>query len=1143
MQIKSNKLICFGIVLFMIMTIGIGSADPLNVEFVSHFGGNAYDIEVVGDYAYLGQGQDLVIMDITDDDRSTEKGRITTSSIVRSIAVVGSYAYIANDDGLVTIDVTNPSSPKILDTLDIDGSPQEVAVSGNYAYVVSRVYSDEEYRNTLEIVDITDPVSTTIVGSYDSYGYTSIIDVEGNYAYMADVSEGLIILNVTDPSFPKIEGSINGSTSDVAISGNYAYTVSDGYLTIQNITDPRAPTPVSKYGSYDIIEKIAISGDYAYLETTVYLADEYHDRLEIVDISNATAPVYKSTYFGDDKDSMNSIAVSGNHAYIADDYGGFMKVDVTNPNSPELAHKYDSAGSVSDVAVAGDYAYLAESGNGLVIADISDQSSPTFKGSYDSFDDAYKVEVSGNYAYLDTHWFCNINALHIVDIRNPSAPTMTGWWSFNPDGYSTAVAENYAYIANYDVLDIVDVNISNPSSPSLVSSIPIYTHDIAASGNYAYIYAEGDGFVILNATNPSSPKIEGSYDVDGNIAISGNYAYVANGDNGLVIIDVSDPLSPKLAGTYDDVSASDVVISGNYAYVTSDTGLVILDITNPVSPTLAGTYSIVGNSVAVEDDYIYVADGDRGLTILHMEESHKTALSTSITNLKETGVSTEWINWTWTNPSSADFSHVMVHIDGKFVVNTSEDYFNLTGLSEGTTHIISTKTVFTSGGINNTWVNDSAQTVLPPDTTAPETVTDLKEDGVGSSWINWTWTNPTNTDFSHVIVYADNEFVGNSSNGQYNLTGLAEGTTHTISIRTVDMSGNINSEWVNDSAKTIVSTGTTSTALPTISDLSGKNINSNSITLTWTNSLDVSTVAIYRNNIIVGNASGSALYTDGNLASSTSYNYTLIPYSKAGVAGKAVSIFLNTGSSSSSNSDGSGSSSGSSGGSTGSKSSSSGGGSGGAASTEDFSNIAVKDADSEYLSINANVTYEFSKEGNPIQSISFYSLKNSGDVTTAIETLNNRSKSVNTTPEGLIYKYVNIWVGKAGFATADNIKDAKIKFKVENSWIEEMGVSPENVKLQRYNGTGWQVLPTTLESDTTSYAVFEAQTPGFSQFSITAEREIAPSVTDEADSTPIETDMSAETQPEKTPGFGFSMTILMIGIVAVGYTYLKRKQN
>jgi hypothetical protein len=103
---------------------------------------------------------------------------------------------------------------------------------------------------------------------------------------------------------------------------------------------------------------------------------------------------------------------------------------------------------------------------------------------------------------------------------------------------------------------------------------------------------------------------------------------------------------------------------------------------------------------------------------------------------------------------------------------------------------------------------------------------------------------------------------------------------------------------------------TTSTALPAISGLVGKNISSSSITLTWTNSLDVSTVTIYRNNINIGNVSGSTSYTDANLASSTSYNYTLVPYSKGGVAGKAVSVVLNTGSSSSSNSGNGGSSSG-----------------------------------------------------------------------------------------------------------------------------------------------------------------------------------------------------------------------------------------
>ncbi len=37
--------------------------------------------------------------------------------------------------------------------------------------------------------------------------------------------------------------------------------------------------------------------------------------------------------------------------------------------------------------------------------------------------------------------------------------------------------------------------------------------------------------------------------------------------------------------------------------------------------------------------------------------------------------------------------------------------------------------------------------------TPPAPVTNLKESAVGSTWIIWAWTNPTDSDFSHVMVY------------------------------------------------------------------------------------------------------------------------------------------------------------------------------------------------------------------------------------------------------------------------------------------------------------------------------------------------------------------------------------------------------
>ena len=494
-----------------------------------------------------------------------------------------------------------------------------------------------------------------------------------------------------------------------------------------------------------------------------------------------------------------------------------------------------------------------------------------------------------------------------------------------------------------------------------------------------------------------------------------------------------------------------------------------------------------------------------------------------VTGLKESSVGLDWIRWTWVNPKDADFAHVMVYFDGTFVTTTSDAFYNAVGLLEGTTHTITVKTVDTSGNINPTTVSDKATTKVT-DRTPPGYVTNLHETNVGASWIYWTWTKPTDADFSSVRIYIDGTFVTTTANNYYNATGLRNGIKYTISLETVDTSGNINTEQVTDSANTL--------KLPVISNLVGKNIRSNSITLEWDASEDTATVQISQNGIILDNVTEST-YIHRDLNSSTTYNYTLIPYNENGLEGEAVSISLTTSSSSSS------------GGSSSSKSSSGGGG-GGATSVEDLANVAVKDVNNQYLRINTNVTYEFTRPGNDILSVSFYSLKNSGEITSTIEVLNNRSKLVNTNPEGLVCKYINIWVGKAGFATSNNIKDARVKFKVNNSWMQEMGITTDDIKLQRYNGTAWEVLPTTLENNTTSYSIFEARTPGFSPFAITAVKALA-AVNNDIDNSTTSTnveDIGLEgTENEKSRIWTYIMAFLLIAIIAIGYEYMKKQNN
>jgi PGF-pre-PGF domain-containing protein/PGF-CTERM protein len=1132
-QLKLSGSIYFGVaVFFMLMIAGISAAEELKVDFVSQYNENTYDaasitnalltqgeefvshrggsisnVVVNGNYTYIGQGQDLLVVDISDVSNPVELGRVTTQSIVNNVVISGNYAYVADgQNGLVVIDIANPAAPVITGAYSSVGGG--VALSGNYAYLASG-------SRGLVAVDITNPAAPTPIGSYNTSGIASKVAISGNYAYVADDSNGLVVVNIANPAVLTPVGGYDttGTASDVFISGNYAY-VADGNsgLEIMDITDPATPILIGSYDTAGFATDVTVAGNYA------YVADGTNG-LVIVDVTNPAAPTSAGTY------SIASthaycVDVSGNYAYVAYGRSGLLILDVTNPAAPTSVGTYNTtAGFANGIAVSGNYAYVANGYMGLMKVDITNPAAPASAGSYVTLGYAHDIALSGNDAYIAD----GRGGLVIIDT---TALTLKGRYSATIDqAFGVAISGNYAYVA-YNSSGLVILDVTNPAAPVAVAGYDTAgnAENVAVVGNYAYI-ADGDnGLVIVDITNPAAPALVSNYDTAGHayaVEVSGNYAYVVDGSDGLVIMDITNPAAPTVVGNYDTNFAQDIALSGNYAYIADDSsGLVILDITNPTALINEGSYNTAGYaySVAVEGNYAYVADFGNGLVILHVEGAADTIPPASVTNLKETIADPSWIRWTWTNPIDTDLKDVIVYIDGAFVTNTSEGYYNLTGLIEGSEHTISTKTVDTSGNINPAWTNDSATaTTFVIDTIPPASVNNLAESDSDSDWIRWTWENPIDADFSYVMVYIDGVFVTNTANSSinsYNATGLSEGTNYTIGISTVDSSGNINSTLINDSAIAM--------KLPEIFSVFGADITRNSITVTWEASNDTAQVQLSRDDVILGNVNGSS-YADSNLSSGKTYTYTLIPYNNDGLAGKAVSADLKTKSSSGGGSGGSGS-----------KKSSSSGGSGGAASVEDFANLAMKDVDSEYLKMDANATYQFTKEGNPIQSVGFYSLKNSGETTSTIEVLNNRSKLVNSTPDGSLYKYVNIWVGKAGFATAANIKDAQVKFKVNSSWIQQMNVKSEEVKLQRYNGTAWEVLPTTIENSTESYVIFESQTSGFSPFAITAEKTLESPVSSDTDTqSNVAGNVTPPTEETKTPGF--EALFAVAGLLAVVY--------
>jgi hypothetical protein len=75
----------------------------------------------------------------------------------------------------------------------------------------------------------------------------------------------------------------------------------------------------------------------------------------------------------------------------------------------------------------------------------------------------------------------------------------------------------------------------------------------------------------------------------------------------------------------------------------------------------------------------------------------------SITNLQNT-TGNFWHNWTWTNPADADFNYTTIYLNGSWMTNTSNEYYNLTADAHNQS-TISTHTVDVNGNMNSTWVN------------------------------------------------------------------------------------------------------------------------------------------------------------------------------------------------------------------------------------------------------------------------------------------------------------------------------------------------------------------------------------------------------------------------------------------------------
>ena len=612
---KQSKFTAFigGLLVLLITLPPARAQDSENCTLIGRWpNGLCHTTFVVGNYAYIGNGGAMDIMNISDPNTPVRVGQVVTPSVVHGIFVVGNYAYIADGAaGLRIIDVSTPASPVEVGFFDTEDYARGVYVKNNYAYLA------DQYKG-LRIINISSPTSPTEVAFLETGGTAREVFVQGNYAYLADYFN-LYIIDISTPSSPTEVGSLRlGTAFGVYVQGNFAYVANwyDG-LSIVDISTPASPTEVGSFDTGGYALSVYVRNNYA------YVADGTRG-LRIINVSTPSSPTEVGHF--DDSGNARAVFVQEDYAYVANYDEGLLILDVSTPSSPDEVESVEAGGIARAVYVSDNYAYLVSETTGMNIIDISTPTSPTEVSFLKTGDYANDIHVVGNYAYVVDYYL----GLRIIDVSSPFSPTEVGSLDIGDRGYNVYVLDNYAYVVDGGSgLHIIDVN--TPSSPIEVGSFDTENsvYDVYVQDNYAYVANGIDGLRILDVSTPSSPVEVGISNADGasSVYVKDNYAYVTDYFTDLRIFDVSTPSSPTEVGYFNmegetEGEATNVCVINNFAYLTvAHSGVRIIDFSKPYSPVEVGFYDTGALAVGVyaNNDYVYVADGEDGLYILHNE--------------------------------------------------------------------------------------------------------------------------------------------------------------------------------------------------------------------------------------------------------------------------------------------------------------------------------------------------------------------------------------------------------------------------------------------------------------------------------------------------------------------------------------------
>jgi hypothetical protein len=329
------------------------------------------------------------------------------------------------------------------------------------------------------------PQALTKVGAYRMTNMAANVAAAGGYVYLPQ-SNGLQVLDASNPAAPALLTTLPGYFGDVAVAGRtlYAQQYVDGQtgVTLLDVSTPAAPA-VLGFVAVPGVKALALGPGlvYALCDGTGQNAEYTPPGVRVVSVAVPSAPVVLSylplpaVEYG-----AYRIAASGSRVYVAHGQGGVRIIDVSEPASPREVGTL-ALGWVHGVAVAGSYLYVTE------------------HGYYCESAEDYCGPVSGN--------------LHIVDVARPECPRVVKTFGRPQAPEHVTVADGVAYMTEASIwmqtgrVKLTAVDVSNASAPVDVGYYQLQDagRETAVMNGHALAFARGAGTYVFDLVVLQAP--------------------------------------------------------------------------------------------------------------------------------------------------------------------------------------------------------------------------------------------------------------------------------------------------------------------------------------------------------------------------------------------------------------------------------------------------------------------------------------------------------------------------------------------------------------------------------------------------------------------------------------------------------------